>query len=929
MKKSLYLCSALLVACQLQTPSGSPLQPSRSGSFPVDIMPQRVLLQGKVELPQVHPRNLFPRRRISTKHHLGHKVMNYSDAEMERIPHKMQNQSPLNAEQIKLSKVLQVWAVPIQPAESAFSTQQNSIPPCPELQAGQDKPPIPPGGCRLPNGQIARSEASAPPQSTGESAASPAETTAPQTPESSSTASSTDSLSEAELAVHSYGGQINDQGEFQIQVPEHPQGYWIYASGGRVHLKMRMREALKAGERSAPLRLDVRSSLLADVSRVSAEARQLDGEALKAKLPNLEQEVARYTSELQGRLRPRVWRARARQRAAEAGFKVQQPAFKLQQNSECATGDSAICYSADDEVIYNLMEASEITGLSSGHQHRLFTTSLSTSSRIAFRQMGPNLPRITAVSYEDEPTGSAYDPDEEEHSEESGILSFGSGMLSVSPSSTTVSGTHRENRWNGVDLVFNLGNTSENAAQNVYTVGLEIASRDDQRVPFRFRAYDTGGNELHEYRWYTTTNGHFYGITVPEDAGPIGRLRVEFRTLNENLSVEPFEIREIYTASEYIADDLNLADGGSISLQSALGWRSDGVWSLEGDDSDNSDFQHPYFGYSGRDARQQGSSSEGRYWHAAYGTSSDGDSLISPAFTLGNLDLDRDDFRNGFAGFLSGFADGGDMRAEEISFSTADGSVSGTMTARRAAFCRLIGGDDCVNTDWAEWFLPPPLGLGHSVAPMATHWGHVHWQAYIDVENDAETEEVSGSTERYVEYSTDNGATWRIAHWFDDENHRGKNGLWWKNHMHPFPDSDLRGQDFNNNGSVDTDFDKDGSADYRPPVDNNDDGSTDSNDTREWDTEWYMEWVDPARWSNIDDDSYLDSDIEGVSIIYRFRFVGPDTPTSDNPCHFDAETDNDELSCEGWKIDDVSFNNDDPEVGYYTHFNGFYDYNQP
>lgn len=41
----------------------------------------------------------------------------------------------------------------------------------------------------------------------------------------------------------------------------------------------------------------------------------------------------------------------------------------------------------------------------------------------------------------------------------------------------------------------------------------------------------------------------------------------------------------------------------------------------------------------------QGPSSEGHYWHCPYGPTADpkGRSLMSPAFTVGNLDFDSDD----------------------------------------------------------------------------------------------------------------------------------------------------------------------------------------------------------------------------------------------------------------------------------------------
>ena len=68
---------------------------------------------------------------------------------------------------------------------------------------------------------------------------------------------------------------------------------------------------------------------------------------------------------------------------------------------------------------------------------------------------------------------------------------------------------------------------------------------------------------------------------------------------------------------------------------------------------------------------------------------------------------------------------------------------------------------------------------------------------------------------------------------------------------------------------------------------------------------------------------------ESVSIVYRFRFDAPSAPAS-GQCHMSGSneaTTGTVISCDGWAVDDVAFNNDDPDVGYYTDFNGFYSVN--
>lgn len=897
------------------------------------------VLTGTIELPPVHPRNLFPRRMISTKHHEGHMVMNYTMEDMKQLPrHKAVKYDVRQPSNLKLSNYIKVYAVPIvEEKPSGFSIMQNvSLPDCPPPpKPGQPKPPLPDGGCLLPDGKAVG--VSDKPDLRTPIPVTIAEPFSGNEPETESD----NSAAEKDLKhLKSYGGVVNDDGSFSLAVPPSKHGYWIYAGGGKVHFKYRLLQPIKANKNYDHLNIDIKSTLIANAAyEIEDQALKMSNDDLANKLTTIDAEISTFKADLKTKIRPRNWRKRARDLANLNGFKIAQETEESPGFTGCSGTTETICYDSGDEAVYNLMTPSEFT---SGGLVTLRASASDSDSSINLTGIRPSFTTVQASVYTQTPPAPANESPGSPI-QDSGTLSFDGTNLTVSPTngSSVLGGvftSRSTNKWTGVDLQFSSGFRIRGS--NVHSAGITVSTTDNTRKPFRVIAYN-GTDPIHEYRWYTTTGSNFYGLTVPESQGPITSLRIEFRTTNSSQAVSSFKIEEIYLSNDYLADNIpSTASDSSLTLQNTMGWRATGVWTLDTTTTPtvNTSFLHPYFGTAAE--RGQGVSSQGNFWKASYGTANDGDYLASPAFTLGNMDVDNDDqttASSGFEGIASGFADTGTFRTP-IGWTSVDGTQSGSMTALNSPFCRLgvtsAGGTStCANPGWPDFFATVVPGTGrvdnYSVATMGTHWGHVHWQAYIDVDDDATTTNDSGNTERYVEYSTDNGATWRIAHWFDDENHKGINGLWWKNHMHPFPDSDLRNQDFDGDGSSNgTDFNKDGANDYTAPVDNNNDRTTNSNDAKEWDTEWYMEWVDASRWTDSDGDGELDSPLEGVSMIYRFRFVGSSTPT-EGSCNEHSDLGGSALSCSGWRIDDVALNNDDPEVGYFTDFNGFYDYNQP
>ncbi|PKL78196.1 MAG: hypothetical protein CVV27_03710 [Candidatus Melainabacteria bacterium HGW-Melainabacteria-1] len=863
---------------------------------------QEVILRGRIDLPAVHPRNLFPAMQRAGGHEVGHGVMNVSEAQRHQLPHHHQpGYQVRNASQLRLDRLFRLRAQPL-PGTQGLSIQQ--LPPRPPLTQRPGQTPL------------------RPPLASASADPSAAE--------------------DAQI----YGGTVDQQGRFELRLPPSPGGYMLSAASGKVRFKYRLARPLAAGTQIDELLLSPGTTLVANAARQLGPAAQaLSNAEIQRRLPGLATELVRLREGLRGYLRGQGFERSAR-RLLGQGFSTR--SHSSTSPSGAAIGDffngcsratdashvaPATCYLAGDEEIYNLTSESEI--LSSKTAISFGTTASSTTQLNSYASSNAVFSIYSqAAPY---PTRNAASGTIETSA---GRLTSSGGRLTVMPALTAMV----PNQWTGVDIRF-VGSPRTSPAPVVQSVGLNIKAVSGRRQPFRLTVLDPDGAEIHAYHWHTTSSSEsdgFYGLSVPASVGSIGTVRVEFRIPNANhASYDPrFWIDNLSFSTDYMGGQT--LDSSGSSLQDNLGWRASG-WTRQS--SASSSFSHPYSqgyveyedgtaktasGGTTANFRAQYSSSGGTYWQAGYGTSADGSTLTGPAFTLSNMDLDSDDVTASSVGYTS-MLPGVDMSSatSTLAVSGAPPGYPSTFSSYQVPFCRIGIPSSCP----ASFRTAAGAIWTYDIAPMGTHWGHIHWQAYTAVEDAAEVANVSGSTERYVEYSTDNGSTWRKAYWFEDENHHGKNGYWWKNHMHPYPDSDLASQtwgyDFNGDGTTgSTDFDKDGVMDYSSTFDNNLDGVVDSGDSREWDTEWYMEWIDPSLWTDVDSDSHLESSIEGSTLLYRFRFVAPGSAPAS--CSYDpsggAAGETAIASCDGWRVDDVAFNNDTPRVGYYTSFDGSYDY---
>ncbi|HMV66213.1 MAG TPA: hypothetical protein PKA64_05140 [Myxococcota bacterium] len=659
-----------------------------------------------------------------------------------------------------------------------------------------------------------------------------------------------------------FDGTIDDDGRFRVEVPRSLSGYHVTVTGGRVNLAARVRpSALREGHVD-DLRVDLVSTALVRLTG-AATADTPDEEltaALGPRLPALVEDLRDAMS--YGLV------------AANAAIGQTRPPYYTFRACTSVHPDPA-CYRRGDPVPHALLSAA---------------------------QLPPDA--ATWRPGDDTPPGLLLTPWRPAGSAASSTIDAQTGFVVVQPTSAG----------GGVDLVFDggaraFGLTLQNGTTHADTSGTF------PRRPFRVTLMDDLGGTIQEYHWYT--NQHITAFYGAASGAPIHRVRVEVR------SPGAFTLGDVRWSATYPA-----------AVGAALGWTATGNWRLVEGGMEDPAFRHPYyqgyeesFGDQFYNLRERAAeSSRGRYWQVPYGEteSDDGSALISPAFTLNNLDLDMDD-RDGFAWWINGVTH--QTQVVELATLGPDGRIyrfhsTGNPTCR-------IGGIDFL---FDETPFPKPTVMpgcrdrsweGRYVAGMDTHWGHFHFRANIGVPATAQWENVTSGpdrTERYVEYSTDNGASWRPVWWWPDPSHHGMNDVWWKNHGHGMYDSDMVGEDWNGNGARGTDFDKDGVDDYVAPVDNNGNGVIDADphgdDAREWDTEWYMEYVPPSAWRDVDGDGHIDPDIEGVTIRYRLRFVGPNKPKS---CGAGG--------CFGWMVDDFAINNDNPRVGYYTSFDGAYDAN--
>lgn len=681
-------------------------------------------------------------------------------------------------------------------------------------------------------------------------------------------------------------GTVADDGSFRVEVKKSSSGYYLTATGtgGQVKLKARVLPGRLAQGQVFGVVINPITTALSELAEgAGADKRAESDESLKESLGD---KLKDAESSLKTRLQYVMMNAMGGLQATK-----KEPYFTFRPCT--AENHDSACYRPGDQIPYALMSASQLPPDAGRWTPGAKTGALGDQ----YAAQGIRFAAYQKTAATGGTTSSTTTVSEQ-----------AAGFILVQPASGA----------GGVDLVFD---------QGVRAIGMTIqngnthadTARAFPRRGFRFIPMDRYGAPVEEYRWYTnqgTGGAGFYGVA---SGTPIHRVRVEVRNPG------PFTVGDVRFSTTYPQ-----------SLAGDLGWVATGNWRLEDGKDENHKFIHPYYtGYAERYGdqdqmmnfrEQTADSSRGRYWHVPYGptATSAGSTLTSPAITLSNLDL-PDLAKEGFGWWIIGVTS--QTQAVNVSLTGGDGKVYKFKTTGNPV-CR-IGGIDFLFSNLS--FKAPKLMDGCTekslegkyIGGMITHWGHFHFRSNIDVPEKAQTENVTSGpdrTERYIEYSTDNGATWRNLWWWPDQNHHGINGVWWKNHGHGMYDSDMFGDDWNGNGKRGTDFDKDGVDDYVAPIDNNGNGVIDSSpngdDAREWDTEWYMEYVPPSQWRDVDNDGLLDSDIEGVTARYRLRFVGPSKPASCGT-----------KDCLGWKIDDFAINNDNPRVGYYTSFNGSYDAN--
>lgn len=861
---------------------------SNVASLPALPESQWVKMTGKVQLPPIHQRNILGRKMIgSNEHdHLMDSSKSHIHTQKSTFKPRKTNYTVVQPTSVALNRYLKVWAIPL--AAPGAKRDEWS-------RRGSD------GQALL-------------------------------------------------LDNEAYEGILDAQGNFEILVPPYEPGYMIAVDGAKVHLKARVPGFAQATKENVVV--DLKSTMLADVSlHAPASVQQLSNAELMSHFPQLDQQVALLQNKYLGRLGFNESRRLAKKAVTQANFKTQ--------FTGCTGGSpEPTCYDNTTDIVYNLMAATDISDFAS------------TSYNVAFAS-APGA--ILQNQYRNGSTGVAF----------TGLLRPRMLFPRTRVVEDTTGGfalvTPPDAKGGHVRMIF------ESSA--VHSVGLTIQNGTShsttgsttQRRGFRFIVRDRGGNVIHTYNWYTnqdSTGPGFYGLTSPD---AIGSLEIKVT------GADPFTIGNLIYADDYLPDTIT-ADPAGNALRANLGWRATGGFQKSTTGATSTTFTHPYF--SGSVGMRSGGAnySEGPYWQSPYGYSSS--TLVAPAFTLSNLPMLQSKDQSTSKWYVGptidaskGYTDTliSKLRIPNNNEATGTGATT-TMSAAAAAastttsivlppgegvnfrpngpiqisggafatpitrLVQTVAGDNLTLFEalpaamtgaesiysyptYAQSYADTDFHYHESTAAMHTHWSHVHWQAYIGVEDSAQYENVSGTTERYVEYSTDNGKTWRNAYWFKDLNHHGSNGQWWNNHMHPFPDSDLNETDLNGDGSVSTDFDKDGTAEYTATIDNNHDSTIDSSDNqREWDTEFYMEYtaLDPAATGDVHPYNaavqVVTGDIEGTSIVYRFRFVGPTAPAS-------CTTGGAAISCDGWKIDDVAFNNDDPDVGYYTDFEGAYDSN--
>jgi hypothetical protein len=672
-----------------------------------------------------------------------------------------------------------------------------------------------------------------------------------------------------------YEGRVEPNGSFSISVQPYKYGYVIAAVGDKVRLKRRMDQEVQGGQEVTGLNVDIRQTLLANVSlEMHASGRHMSMASIAEKVePHIGTRIQDLENKCKGKLSVRDWRDTARQLVIDANL-----------------NPGALTFQAGDEVNYNVMSPAEFPdgGTSQVTFGSYNNTNITTQYASAGVRVNVSRPR--------------------------GARNMGAreknGYLAITAPDGGSADFYFYAADGGISPYKSVGMRVRNGTQ------ANLAASAARRA-FRFYAYDEDGAEVvQEYRWYTyqsADGGQFYGVTSPV---AIGRVTITPQG-----------------PGTFMVDDITMSSSYLSAIADTLGWRSTGDWAqetstanaawthLDRDRTANApvdcavpaaDLECTY------DENHSGNS----YWQIPYGGTHDGDSegskLTSPAYTLSNLDVDVDDSWS-FDYWLIGYRDFTETRSLTSDNCCPTGGAKcceEPQVVYETPFDRITGGP--------SWNLAFADDGGVGTATMETHWSHVHWQCFTDPNADpaVTTDGGTAGTERYVEYSTDNGATWQKATWFDDTNHRGIQGIWWKCHMHPYPDSDLTHEALDA-GCTNTDFNKDGVADYNDDTDGDGTGGYldgDTDDCRQWDTEFYQEYVEPVGEYAVNDAgrTTFESNISGTSMLYRFRFNATGTPSG---CSADA-------GCVGWAIDDVALNSDDEDVGYYSDFDEANDPNQ-
>ncbi len=383
-------------------------------------------------------------------------------------------------------------------------------------------------------------------------------------------------------------------------------------------------------------------------------------------------------------------------------------------------------------------------------------------------------------------------------------------------------------------------------SNTIRTVGLRIANGSGPggssiRRAFRFRAYDKLGTQVGiPLNWYTNQTGtsSFYGITVnspslatyssdcrrPDGQGaycerPIYRVTLE---MSETVVDTENQYNALQAAGDpFYIDDINLSTQYS-PMSNTMGWKPDG-WELTNQftPSPLGNFNHWLTNRDNITSPDPVNSctwdnnwSGGNFWKASYPDNTPQGlvrkTLTSPAFTLSNLPINSNQTVNADTWLAASLSVPRDILWSRMVKTTATNSCASsyqnTMDPNDPLSwndplapvewtyinprCLIVWESDCPVAPWTDW-------TSQGLWPQYDHWTHIHWQQYSAVERskDGKVDALhfgTPTTRIYHQYSTDNGATWTEAYWNRDYDHRGRIGVWYHNHLHPFDDGHLQ-----------------------------------------------------------------------------------------------------------------------------------------